>query len=747
MSNIADMRQKVMRRGQHLALALNHASYRTPKAFQHLSSVSGDSTYFPEEGVTVCALKFIPQLATLAAGFNYGSWQLWNVGRLFLEFSSTYDGPESLPVTGFTFQEPENDPRNFCYVWTMQSENDYDLLSEKMAVNSIASISLHALSYENRDDGDQFGILYTGLTSCTLRFGYNLIGASPNLDELDGTLGISCSTLGFGNSQRSGQDGTDFSDAEGIASNLGLAGFLWEVHGKGETQADYYFGLFDLNAWYQAQMPSGVGYESTSQCSFFSICPLEDLILSARDSEHMPSFSPVQLLNIGIDINSISRYQSLSNAEQHFYPSALTFEIIGLLREGFVFVSNLGLQRKVLLELQTRGRIDLADPHHLHHLCVLSGLIAQDFPGANSAAAVLSPQEQRTQLLTVALENHLVSLLTGCVWHWKDGKYNNADCTLKFILDWSWERVTQIKHSIDRVTLPLFDLTCIELNEATRKSLMQNSQQLRHLCAVTEALIKHAGVVSNHGMNDLETKFEVTTLINHYLEVILWFFNAKLLPELPEGGGDEDLESTNNSYPISLLTSIYSRKRTRMRELLAKFSFTNTPCLIIDGLCEEFGENIQSNFERAGGDGLYPPRTLHALLTMYLINLGSEVNKHRIVQYLFLDIASYLHGEQWTDLIDHLIKFPSAFSVPPSIIKLTQAFWLLDHEDFDEAMTMLTDPLISNQDITDWQHRVILVLFLVQDQPKLALKYSRIRKPPQKDLTDIQLHVPRMGHF
>ena len=30
--------------------------------------------------------------------------------------------------------------------------------------------------------------------------------------------------------------------------------------------------------------------------------------------------------------------------------------------------------------------------------------------------------------------------------------------------------------------------------------------------------------------------------------------------------------------------------------------------------------------------------------------------------------------------VENLIKFPSAFSVPPSIIKLTQAFWLLDNE-------------------------------------------------------------------
>ena len=52
------------------------------------------------------------------------------------------------------------------------------------------------------------------------------------------------------------------------------------------------------------------------------------------------------------------------------------------------------------------------------------------------------------------------------------------------------------------------------------------------------------------------------------------------------------------------------------------------------------------------------------------------------------------------------IKFPSAFSLPPSLIKLTQAFWMLDHEDFDEAVDLLLDPLIAAADITPAQHRL-----------------------------------------
>ena len=54
---------------------------------------------------------------------------------------------------------------------------------------------------------------------------------------------------------------------------------------------------------------------------------------------------------------------------------------------------------------------------------------------------------------------------------------------------------------------------------------------------------------------------------------------------------------------------------------------------------------------------------------------------------------------------------------------------------------MLLDPLVCANDITDWQHRSILMAFLLQDRAKLALKYIQIRQPPQKDITDIQIHV------
>ena len=58
-----------------------------------------------------------------------------------------------------------------------------------------------------------------------------------------------------------------------------------------------------------------------------------------------------------------------------------------------------------------------------------------------------------------------------------------------------------------------------------------------------------------------------------------------------------------------------------------------TPCLIVDGLCRQLGDVLEANFERDGGDGLFPPPSLHALLSLYLIS-GEQQNTNQGSQRL-----------------------------------------------------------------------------------------------------------------
>lgn len=56
--------------------------------------------------------------------------------------------------------------------------------------------------------------------------------------------------------------------------------------------------------------------------------------------------------------------------------------------------------------------------------------------------------------------------------------------------------------------------------------------------------------------------------------------------------------------------------------------------------------------------------------------------KHSLVIYVFLDLAMVLNQDRYAETITQLIKFPAVFKLSQSLIKITQAFWQLDHEDF-----------------------------------------------------------------
>jgi hypothetical protein len=179
-------------------------------------------------------------------------------------------------------------------------------------------------------------------------------------------------------------------------------------------------------------------------------------------------------------------------------------------------------------------------------------------------------------------------------------------------------------------------------------------------------------------------------------------------------------------------------KRLRLAEQAGPFG---RPGLMVDALCEDVGEELVTGFQRAGGPGSYPPPSLHALITAFLCEAPAPA-KLRLVQYFFLDLAHSLDPPAaWAGLVESLIKFPSAFSLPPSLIKLTQAFWLLDHEDWEEAVAMMLDPLLQEDDLTARHHRAVLVALLAQGQHQLALKYTRIRRPPLEQPEDVRLHL------
>ena len=166
---------------------------------------------------------------------------------------------------------------------------------------------------------------------------------------------------------------------------------------------------------------------------------------------------------------------------------------------------------------------------------------------------------------------------------------------------------------------------------------MQSSQELKHLCTVIGELIKISGAgihfqTEYEYMKELHLKYSVTQLINTYLEVILWFLNAGLLPEIPSNSCNSD-----NPYPATLLAAKYDNRRKTMETKLQEWDYLkeDTHCLIIDGLCKEMGPELRSNFERECEERKeYPPPNFRSLLLTYLIHKVRHREKSLGVAFL-----------------------------------------------------------------------------------------------------------------
>lgn len=79
----------------------------------------------------------------------------------------SYSSPvevESLPVSHFSYQEPENDPRSFCYLWTARCSGISTIaLSDSMndlVAGSMANITMYQLAYDMKSFTDTGDVLF-----------------------------------------------------------------------------------------------------------------------------------------------------------------------------------------------------------------------------------------------------------------------------------------------------------------------------------------------------------------------------------------------------------------------------------------------------------------------------------------------------------------------------------------------------------------------------------------------------------
>ncbi|XP_047436252.1 protein ELYS isoform X2 [Mugil cephalus] len=693
-SEIPRLREVSTRQGRHLCLQLNAPN-----------------------GVGATALQYIPRTNQLAVGFSDGYLQLWNMKTLKKEYHSQLEGGR-VPVHAFTFQEPENDPRNCCYLWAVQSSQDLE--------GDTVSLHLLQLAFSERKCLTSGKILYEGLEYCEERYSQDLSGtAFPLRAQTTNTRLLSCQTI---EKFRPHPDRDD-SMNEVASPDTSVSIFSWQVKAYGQGTPSTYIGVFDINRWYHAQMPDSLRTgESLQNCPYLAVWSLDPVVQMV---------SPHFLLDVVVHERSLSRGlpYTCPPPEQYFNPTTYNFDATGLLNSGIVHLTCSGYQKETLSFLKKAAPCSSDTISTSYSHCLMSGLLSSRL--ADTQASSLSQEEQLDAILSTAVETSSLGLITGCIKQWTAEEQPGSALNLRYILDWAWNKVVQTKEELDGICAPLFDSSSNFTDPQTMLLLQHSQRLLSNLSAIFHCLLSEAQELTQKGLAGLMNKNVVSRLISKYAQVVLWFCRTGLLPE---GSDNDALQISRPFYTHSVISNYYTIRREELTRL-AKGKW-RADCLMIDGLVGQCGERLTKLWKRDdGGTGQYPPPTLHALLDIYLLDNIEEATKQAIVIYLLLDVMYSFPNKDGASVE----SFPTAFAIPIGLVKLVQGLWLLDHHDHQSSFELLLHPAASQYHF-EWQHERVLQALMCQGQQSVALRYFNVTKPPITSTSQAKLCLSVLLH-
>ncbi|XP_028850453.1 protein ELYS [Denticeps clupeoides] len=693
-SDIPRLREGVTRQGRHLCLQLSSPT-----------------------GTGVTALQYVSRTNQLAVGFSDGYLQLWNMKTLKKEYHSQLEGGR-VPVYAFTFQEPENDPRNCCYLWAVQSAQDHE--------GDVVSLHLLQLAFGERKCLHSGKILYEGLEYCEERYSQDLNGtAIPLRAQATNTRLLSCQTI---EKFRHHPDRDD-SMNEVASPDTSVSIFSWQVKSYGQGKPSTYIGVFDINRWYHAQMPDALrAGESLRSCPYLAVWTLDSVVEMT---------SPCTLLDVLVHERSLSRGLPFTcpPPEQFFNPTTYNFDASCLLNSGIVHLTCSGYQKETLSYLKKSGPSLSESISNGYSRCLMSGLLSTRL--ADVQPSNLSQVQQLDAILSTAVESSSLGLITGCIKQCKTEDQPGSVVNLRYILEWAWDKVVQAKEELDSICAPLFDSTSNFTDPQTLQLLQHSQLLLSNLSTIFTCLLNEAQELTHKGLVGLFNKNLVSALIAQYAQVVLWFCRTGLLPE---GSDDDALQLSRPFYSYVVIKNYYSGRREELQRL-SKGKWCSD-CLMVDGLVAQCSQRLGDLWKRdEGGTGQYPPSSLHALLDIYLLENVEESDKHAVVIYLLLDVMYSFPNKSGASVE----SFPTAFAIPIGLVKLVQGLWLLDHRDHENSLELLLHPATSHS-MWSWQHDRVLQALMCQGQHKLALRYMHVMKPPTSSTSQAKLSLLVLLH-
>eukprot|EP00118_Oscarella_pearsei_P011488 m.77590 g.77590 ORF g.77590 m.77590 type:complete len:1577 (+) comp36045_c0_seq6:82-4812(+) len=707
-------RSQSILQGNHLYLELGGDYHR--QGHFHFTQPNGSVIKLvSEEDAGVTSMKFVPRINCLVVGFKFGAVQLWNLAEVDL-ICGICDDREDVPVVQIAFQEPEEDPKHFCYLWIARSS----LNTSHFHSDLPSTLCMYHLMFSSKRDVEDFGVIYQHLKSVAPRFLYPLCRnpLAPDHFTAGGSKIISCYCLGEEDLLVQDLDKSDSQEDNKIGRVGNLMVCAWESLKmvEGEERHVSILGLFDLDRWYDCQMPHDLQISSGSPeggSPFFTFYSLSDVVSSAEGDF---------LLDFSVDSSSVSWFSvpqgQVPDAVMSM-PSAIQLDALALSELAIVEVKILGIQEKALVELSRLGPSVLANPSDMFNLLQLSQILPHSHP--------TEPSQERSckTLLTVALEHGLLSFLISSAEALSSADVSVGGFGLSAFLEWTVETAYALKVDCDDSCLCLFDGNWKTVSE-TKKKWIHYAAQFKRLQLVFQSLLQQTRPTTEQGKRELEVRLNEATLVQERLETILWLVGADYLPEQPRsrplnGGGVFQL-------PYQRLQNFHSDLRKDRGDLLT----------MVDHIVAEMGaEKIAQLWGRDfSGSGSYPPPNLYAFLNVFFIDSSSRLARISLIYYFLLDLDS-----QPSDLSRRPLakQYASVFSIDEQTQKTVEGLWFIDHGQFDPGIAFLCSVRVP---LFPWIPSSVLRIALQEDQPAWALHYLlNVIQPSPAKLDDLQLYL------
>ncbi|XP_063224167.1 uncharacterized protein LOC134531990 isoform X2 [Bacillus rossius redtenbacheri] len=647
--------------GDHLCVFINSMYLRETGMLVDKTAQTGCELIGHD--VSVSCMQFVPLIVGLVVGYDEGFFQLWNIRTLKLEFSSYVRNKMLGRLSHVVFQEPNDDPHPVCYLWTA-----HEGTRQHAAV-------LYSLVYGQWDHNSCHEYLYKGFVSalelsvCDMALGPGEKACFLDcycLDRVKETVRI---------------QGSEEAD-------LSLAVFAWEKRKGGRVTTHAH--LFDMNEWLKEHR-----------------CTEEDRMQRSCVAFPVPDGA----LALAVPPGSLRHFATLQRLDKHLSPHALSFQWLALMPDGVEKGWCEGVQRTLVSEILSRGPTCLADPG-LVARCVDASL--QPTIGCDELPQ--TETERKKFLLNLMLEYcYSPDVFLG-------SSDNASDFRLLSLLHaWGWERAQSLKDNIDHLSVRLFDLTGVRVDEMWHSELRHCGTQLLTLHMLFSQLERLAG----ESLSNIWEHKEGIMLMHVYYVVLQWFVTKGLLPESMDG-------RYGIPYPVVEIKQFYLSRRRDLAE--------RGQTLFIDQFLER--ECEQEDLLRLGlANGRYPPLSVQCLVKMYLLSEIPLNVKNILTTYVFKDVIVHLDENRRLCATQELEDFSTKLQLTESVVRLAESLWLFDHGSFQEGVAVLADNGVSPGDVMPWLHTSIVNTLVSQHQFAPALAFMRWNKMASKSKDDARLYL------